>query len=60
MLQRIETTIEGISSAINKGMTEKSKDEASVEEKKQELSAIAHQIEGVKGRLLEIQRHIAS
>lgn len=60
MLQRIETAIEGISSAINKGMTEKSKGEASVGKRKQELSAIAHQIEEVKGRLLEIQRQIAS
>ena len=60
MLQRIETTIEGIASAINKGITEKSKGEASVEKRKQELSAITHQIEGVKGRLLEIRRHITS
>jgi hypothetical protein len=58
MLQEIETTIEGISSAINKGMDNKSKGEASVEKRKEELSAIASQIDGVKGRLVEIQRHI--
>jgi GTPase SAR1 family protein len=60
MLQRIETTIEGISSAINKGMIEKSKGEASVETRKQKLSATAHQINAVKGRLLELQRRISS
>lgn len=59
MLQRIETTIEGISSAIHKGMTDKSKGEASVEKRKQELLLTVHQIEGIKARLLEIQRNIA-
>lgn len=59
MLQGIETTIEGISSAINKGMAEKSKDEISLKKKKKDLSETACKIDEIKSRLFEVQRHSA-
>ena len=58
MLQRIETTIEGISSAINKGMTEKSKGESSVRKRKQELREVMQKLDTVKGKLIEIKKQV--
>ncbi len=58
MLQRLEATIDGISSAINKGMNERVKGETAVKERKRLcLEAITH-INGLKDRIRRIQERL--
>jgi GTPase SAR1 family protein len=59
MLQKIEATIEGISSAINKGLTEKSKGEATVAKRKVDLSKTANHINEIKNRLIRLRQQVA-
>ncbi len=58
MLQRIETTIEGISTAIEKGMSQRVKGEEEVEKRRQELSETARKLDGIKHKLLEIKEQV--
>jgi GTPase Era involved in 16S rRNA processing len=58
MLQRIEATIEGIGTAIEKGMNQRGKGEKEVEETKQELSDAAQKLNDVRGKLLKIKEQI--
>ncbi|HDO25637.1 MAG TPA: hypothetical protein ENG95_03195 [Nitrospirae bacterium] len=58
MLQKIEATIEGISSAINKGLTEKSKGETIVQKRKADLSETARRIDILKGSLIRIRQQV--
>jgi len=58
MLQKIEATIEGISSAINKGLTEKSKGEVTVSNRKKDLSKTVNHINKIKGRLLKLRQQV--
>jgi hypothetical protein len=51
MLQKIDATIEGIESAVKKGMEQRSRGEKEVEERKEELSGIAVKLDGLKERL---------
>ncbi len=58
MLQKIEATIEGIASAIEKGLKQKSKGEGEVEERKQELAETAERLNGIRDRLLHIREDL--
>lgn len=58
MLQRIEATIEGISTAIEKGMNQRSKGEKEVEKRKHELSEAVQKLDDVRGKLMEIKESI--
>ncbi|NOZ69447.1 MAG: dynamin [Deferribacteres bacterium] len=55
MLQKIEATIEGIASAIEKGLNQKSKGESEVQERKQELSETAGRLNAIRDKLLHIR-----
>lgn len=55
MLQRIEATIEGISTAIQKGLNEKNRGEKKAEEKKKTLQETLRRIEEIKTSLLKIK-----
>ena len=59
MFERIEATIEGISKAIEKGMSQKSKGEEAVEEQKAVLVEAEKRMNGVKKRLIQIQQKIS-
>lgn len=59
MLQRIEATIEGISSAIEKGMAQRSKGEKEVEERKAVLIENEKKMNGVKEKLIQLQRQVS-
>jgi len=59
MLQRIEATIEGISTAIEKGMSQKSKGEKAVDERKAVLLEAGQRINEIKDRLIKIQQQIS-
>jgi len=56
MLQRIEATIEGISTAIEKGMNQRSKGEKEVEKRRQELSVAAKKLESIRNKLIMIKQ----
>ncbi len=58
MLQRIEATIEGISTAIEKGMSQKSKGEKAVEERKGVLIETEKGMNEVKTTLFAIQKQV--
>jgi len=60
MFQRIEATLEGISKAIEKGMSQKSKGEEAVEEQKAVLIEAEKRIGEVKEKLIQIQQKISS
>jgi len=55
MLQRIEATIEGIGTAVEKGLTQRSKGEEELEKRKRELSETAKRLDGVKEKLMKIK-----
>ncbi|PJA81285.1 MAG: hypothetical protein CO147_10730 [Nitrospirae bacterium CG_4_9_14_3_um_filter_44_28] len=58
MLQRIEATIEGISTAIEKGMNQRSEGEKKVEERKMALLEIAQKLDSMKNALMSIKEKI--
>jgi len=60
MLQRIEATIEGISTAIEKGMSQKSKGEKAVEERKAVLLEEEKRMNEIKERVIQIQQKVSS
>jgi len=58
MLQRIEATVEGISTAIDKGMNQRSKGEKDVERRKKELGKTAQRLEEIMGRLMKTKEQV--
>lgn len=58
MLQRIEATIEGISTAVEKGINQRSRGEKEVEERKQVLSGMMQKLNGINERLIEIKDNL--
>jgi FKBP-type peptidyl-prolyl cis-trans isomerase 2 len=60
MFQRIEATIEGISKAIEKGMSQKSKGEEAVEERKAVLSETERRMNEIRENLIQIQQKVSS
>ncbi|MBF0506919.1 MAG: hypothetical protein HQL09_08785 [Nitrospirae bacterium] len=58
MLQRIEVTIAGIATAIEKGMSRRNKGEKEVEERKLELSDTALKLDEIKERLVSIREQV--
>lgn len=59
MFERIEATIKGISSAIEKGLSRKEKGEKAVEERKAVLKENERKMNEVKEKLLQIQQVIS-
>ncbi|MCL4491148.1 MAG: dynamin family protein [Nitrospirae bacterium] len=57
MLQRIEATIEGIGTAVEKGITQRSQGEREIEERKQVLSEISRKLDAIRDRLIAIRGH---
>ncbi len=55
MFQKIDATIEGIASAIEKGMTQRSKGSQEVEERKRLLAGTTGKLDGIKSRLARIK-----
>jgi len=60
MFQRIEATIEGISKAIEKGMSQKSKGEEAVEEHKAVLIEAEKRMDEIKDKLIRVQQQVSS
>jgi GTPase SAR1 family protein len=60
MLQRIEATIEGISKAIEKGMSQKSKGEKAVEERKAVLLEEEKRMNEIKDKLVHVRQQVSS
>jgi len=60
MLQRIEATIEGISTAIEKGINQKSKGEKAVEERKVFLLESELKMNEIKEKLVKIRQQVSS
>jgi hypothetical protein len=60
MFQRIEATIEGIAKAIEKGMSQKSKGEKAVEERKAVLLEAERRMNEIKDKLIKIRQQISS
>lgn len=60
MLQRIEATIEGISTAIDKGMSQKSKGEKAVEERKVFLLESELKMNEIKEKLVKIKQQVSA
>ncbi len=60
MFKRIEATIEGISKAIEKGMSQKAKGEKSVEERKALLSETEKRMDKIKDNLIQIRQQVSS
>ncbi len=60
MRRRIEATIEGIRTAIDKGMTQRSGGEKEATLRKTQVSQILTQLDGVKERLIQIQQQVSS
>jgi len=60
MFQRIEATIEGISKAIEKGMSQKSKGERAVEERKAILVETEKKMNEIKENLIKIKQQVLS
>lgn len=56
ILQRIEATIEGISTAIEKGMNQRSRGEKEVEERKQVLLKISEKLNEIGDKLMYIKK----
>ena len=57
MLQRIEATIEGIGTAVEKGMTQRSKSEEEVERRSEELRESLLALDEMRDRLTNIKNH---
>ena len=55
MRRRIEATIEGISTAIDKGMTQRSGGEKEANERKSQVSQVLTQLDGVKEKLMKLR-----
>ncbi|GER94700.1 hypothetical protein A45J_2464 [hot springs metagenome] len=55
MLQRIDATIEGISAAIKKGMTQRQRGEKEVREREQVLIEMSEKLNEINDKLLEIR-----
>ena len=60
MFQRIEATIEGISKAIEKGMSQKSKGERAVEERKAGILKTEEKLNEIKNNLERITHQVSS
>jgi GTPase SAR1 family protein len=60
MFRRIEATIEGISKAIEKGISRKSEGEQAVEERKAVLHEAEKRIQEIKGKLTMILQKVSS
>jgi len=60
MFQRIDATLEGISKAIEKGMSQKSKGEEAVEEHKAVIIKAAERMDEVQQKLIQVQQKILS
>jgi hypothetical protein len=60
MLERLEATINGISSAIEKGMHRKSRGEQSVEERKGVLIETEKKLNEIKEELVRIQQKVST
>ena len=60
MFQRIEATIEGLSKAIEKGMSQKSKGERAVEERKAILVETEKKMNEIKENLIKIKQQVLS
>jgi len=58
MLQRIEATIEGISTAIEKGMNQRAKGEREVEGRKEALMETTKKLYELKNKLIEIKGQV--
>ncbi|MEW6001433.1 MAG: dynamin family protein [Nitrospirota bacterium] len=59
MFERIEATIKGISSAIEKGMSQKSRGEKAVEERKAALLETERKINEIKKILIKIRQQVS-
>ncbi|MGQ9569569.1 MAG: dynamin family protein [Thermodesulfovibrionales bacterium] len=60
MYERIEATIKGISSAIEKGMSQKSRGEKAIEERKAVLLETEQKMKKIKDILIEISQKVSS
>jgi GTPase Era involved in 16S rRNA processing len=60
MRLRIEATSEGISTAIDKGMTQRTRGEKEANERKSQLSQFLSQLDGVKEKLIQIQQQVSA
>jgi GTP-binding protein EngB required for normal cell division len=58
MLQKIDATIEGISAAIGKGMTQRTKSEQEVEARNQSLARTAEKLDIITTRLIAIKAQV--
>ncbi|MEW6570746.1 MAG: dynamin family protein [Nitrospirota bacterium] len=59
MFERIEATIEGISKAIQKGLSQKSKGEHAVEERKAVLIENEKKMDEIKDRLIQMRQKVS-
>jgi GTPase Era involved in 16S rRNA processing len=57
MRQRIEATIEGIGTAVEKGMAQRSKSEEEIEKKSRELAEALQKLDEMKNRLINIKNY---
>jgi hypothetical protein len=60
MLQRIEATIEGTGVAIEKGMSQRSRSEKEIAERKNEVSAILSRLDTIKDSLLKLKEDLGA
>lgn len=60
MLQRIEATLEGISKAIEKGLSQKSRDEETVEAQRTVLMEEEKKMSEIKGKLTQLHQKISA
>lgn len=60
MLRRIEVTIEGIRTAIDKGITQRSGGEKEATDRKGQILQILSQLEGVKEKLIQIEQEVSA
>jgi hypothetical protein len=58
MLQRIESTIEGIATAIQKGVDKRGKGEKEADDRRRTLSAVAEKLDEITQRLVEIKEGV--
>ena len=57
MRQRIEATIEGIGTAVEKGLTQRSKSEEEIEKRSRELAEALQKLDDMKDRLTNIKNY---
>jgi len=60
MRLRIEATIEGISTAIDKGMTQRTRGEKEAHERKSQVLQVLSQFDEIKEKLIQIQQQVSS